>query len=47
MQVLFWSKGAAVVLWINHLPCIPGVAGSIPVFTSLTDETLSPGPISI
>ena len=30
---------AAVVSWINHLPCKPGVAGSIPGFTCLSDET--------
>ena len=30
--------------WINYLPCKPGVAGSIPGFTSLSDETLSCGP---
>ena len=38
---------AAVVKWISHLPCKPGVAGSIPGFTSLSDETLSRGPVSI
>ena len=41
------SNGAAVVKWINHLPCKRGVAGSIPCFTSLSDETLSRGPVSI
>ena len=28
----------------NHLPCKPGVAGSVPGFASLSDETLSHGP---
>ena len=40
-------SGAAVVKWINRLPCKPGLAGSIPGFTSLSDETLNRGPISI
>ena len=31
----------------NRLPCKPGVAGLIPGFTSLSDETLSRGPVSI
>ena len=30
--------------WINHLPCKSEIAGSIPGFTSLSDETLSCGP---
>ena len=34
------SHGATVVLWISHLPCKPGVTGSIPGFISLSDETL-------
>ena len=33
------ANGAAVVYWINLLPCNPGVAGSIPGFTSLSDES--------
>ena len=28
-----------MVLWINRLPYKPGVAGSIPSLTSLSDET--------
>ena len=28
-----------MVYWINHLPCKPGIAGSIPGFTSLSDAT--------
>ena len=39
--------GAAVVKVINHLACNPEFAGSIPGFTSLSDETLSRGPVSI
>ena len=31
----------------EFLPCKPGVAGSIPGFNSLSDETLSRGPVSI
>ena len=30
----------------KRMPCKPGVAGSIPGITSLSDETLSRGPIS-
>ena len=30
----------------NHLPCKPGVVGLIPSFSSLSNETLSYGPIS-
>ena len=29
------------MVWINRLPYKPGVAGSIPGFISLSDETLS------
>ena len=36
-----------VVDRIKDLPCKPGVAGSIPSFTSLSDETLSRGLVSI
>ena len=28
-----------MVKWLNRLPCKPGVAGSIPGFISLSDET--------
>ena len=30
--------------WIGYLLCKPGVSGSIPGFTSLSDEPLSRGP---
>ena len=40
------NLGGAVVKWINHSPCT-GVAGTVPSFTSLSDETLSCGAISI
>ena len=33
--------GATVVLWINHLPCKPGVVGLIHGFSSLSDEICS------
>ena len=32
---------------LNHLPCRPGVAGLVPGITSLSDETLSQGPVSM
>ena len=34
-------------LFLYHNLTKPGIAGSIPGFTSLSDETLSRGPISI
>ena len=36
--------GHAVILWINPRSCKPGVSGSTPGFTSLSDENLSCGP---
>ena len=33
-----------MVQWISYLPCKPGVAGSIPGFISLLDETFKPWP---
>ena len=41
------ETGAAVVLWVNHSPCTSGVAGSIPGFTSQSDETSSCGSVPI
>ena len=38
---------ASVVQWICHSPCKPGVAGSIPGFSSPSDGTINRGPISI
>ena len=42
-----YNRVAPGVWWINHLPCIPGVADSIPSFRTLSDETLSCGPVFI
>ena len=39
--------GAAVVYWLNHSPCKSGLAGSITGFTSMFDETIGCGPVSI
>ena len=39
--------GAALVKWISHSLCKPGVAGSIPGFSSLLNETENSGPLSI
>ena len=33
--------------WLCHSHCDPGVAGSIPGFSSLSDETINRGPVSI
>ena len=38
---------ASVVQWLCHSPCKPGVAGSIPGFSSPSDGTIKPGPVSI
>ena len=38
---------ASVVQWLCHSPCKPGVAGSIPGFTSPSDGTINRGPVSI
>ena len=36
---LVYKGGEAMVYWINCSPCIPGVVGLIPGFSSLLDET--------
>ena len=36
-----------MVQWICHSPCKPGVAGSIPGFSSPSDGTINRGPVSI
>ena len=39
-----------MVLWINCLPCKPGVTGSIPGFTSLSDvilKAVAPSPYDL
>ena len=41
------SSEASVVKWLCHSPCKPGVAGSIPVFSSQSDGTIDRGPVSI
>ena len=41
-----WSRRGVVDKTLA-LPCKPGVAGSIPGSSSLSDETLSCGPVSI
>ena len=38
---------ASVVYWLSHLPSNPGVVSSIPGFSSLSDETLNQGPVSV
>ena len=38
---------ASVVQWLCHLPCDPGVTGSIPSFSSLSYETINRGPVSM
>ena len=38
---------ASVVQWLCHSPCNPGVAGSIPGFSSPSDGTINRGPVSI
>ena len=38
---------ASVVQWLCHSPCKPGVAGSIPGFSSPSDGTINRGPVSI
>ena len=35
---------ASVVQWLCHSPCKPGVAGSIPSFSSPSDGTINRGP---
>ena len=42
--VVFPDHTHLLFLWINHSPCKPGVAGLIPNFTSLSDETSCCGP---
>ena len=37
---------ASVVQWLCHWPCKPGVAGSIPGFSSPSDGTINRGPVS-
>ena len=46
-QCINCMDGASVVKWINHPPCEPGVAGSILGYSSMSDKTLSRGPVSI
>ena len=51
-MVLVWHmpighKEASVVQWLCHSPCKPGVAGSIPVFSSPSNGTINRGPVSI
>ena len=41
------SVEASVVQWLCHSPCKPGVAGSIPGFSSLSDGTINRGPVYI
>ena len=38
---------ASVVWWISYSPCKPGFVSSIPGFSSLADETLNRGPVSV
>ena len=38
---------ASVVQWLCHSPCKPGVAGSIPGFSSPSDGTINRGPVSL
>ena len=46
-EIFFQDLEASVVQWLCHSPCKPGVASSIPGFSSPSDETLNRGPISI
>ena len=45
-MISLWLEGAAEV-WINIMPCKAGIAGSIPSFSSLLNETLSCGLVPI
>ena len=38
---------ASVMQWLVHSPCRPGVAGSIPGFSSPSDGTINRCPVSI
>ena len=41
------EEEASVVQWLCHSPYKPGVAGSIPGFSSPSDGTINRGPVSI
>ena len=38
---------ASVAQWFSYSPSKPGVVGSVPGFSSLSDETLNRGPMTI
>ena len=40
-------KEAFMVQWLFRSHCKPSVAGSIPGFSGLSDETINRGPVSI
>ena len=44
---LLLTLEASVAYWLSFLPCKPGVVCSNPGFSSLSDETLNRGPVSI
>ena len=41
------EKEVSMALWLRCSHCKPGVTGSIPGFSSLSDETINGGPVSI
>ena len=47
LRALSIVREASVVQWLCHSPCKPGVAGSIPGFSSPSDGTVNRGPVSI
>ena len=42
-----FTREASVVKLVSHLPSNPGVMSSIPGFSSLSDETLNRGPVTV
>ena len=47
LRALSIVREASVVQCLCHSPCTPGVAGSIPGFSSPSDGTVNRGPVSI
>ena len=46
-RILHGSSEASVVLWLSYSPCKPGVVRSDPGFSSLSEETICQGPVSV